>query len=205
MALFGGNCEICASNKKSRVISGINMCNDCFDKISDLRKGDPDSASYFLDSNNLKNSSHNAREYIENIIRNTKDLRSENIVSKEQEEKIKEIDEKMDNLSKEFICTSGSVIDGKEVDKYLGFITGVAVLGTSFTADLKASVGDIFGTEITKYEEQFNRAKEIAYKEFVQNCVYASADAAVGVDLKISTMAGNIVWVVVSGTAIKLK
>ena len=61
-------CEICGNIGKGRMISGIQMCEDCFGKLSKLRNSNKEMIHYFKKSENLKNATDKAKDYLNDVI-----------------------------------------------------------------------------------------------------------------------------------------
>ena len=60
-------CEICGNIGKGRLISGIQMCEECFGKLSKLRNCNKEMIYYFKNSDNLKNATDKAKDYLNDI------------------------------------------------------------------------------------------------------------------------------------------
>lgn len=63
-------CGVCGQEKNNskRVISGIPMCEECFEKLSKLRNGDYDTIKYFYNRDNMIYATESAVEYINDIL-----------------------------------------------------------------------------------------------------------------------------------------
>ena len=61
-------CEICGNIGKGRMISGIQMCEECFRKLSKLRDSNKEMIYYFKNSENLKNATDKAKDYLNDVI-----------------------------------------------------------------------------------------------------------------------------------------
>lgn len=61
-------CGICGNNGKGRMISGIQMCEECFGKLSKLRNSNKEMIYYFKNSENLKNATDKAKDYLNDVI-----------------------------------------------------------------------------------------------------------------------------------------
>lgn len=105
------------------------------------------------------------------------------------------------------IVTTTPSIDGKNIDAYLGVITGEAIVGVNIFRDLFASVRDIVGGRTQSYERVLDEARQLAQKDLVDSATELGADAVVGVDIDYEVLGqGNgMLMVSVSGTAVKLK
>lgn len=102
------------------------------------------------------------------------------------------------------IVTTTSTIEGKKVVKYLGIVTGEAIIGANIVKDFFAGVRDIVGGRSGAYEEGLREAKNIALTELQQNAAALGANAVLAVDLDYETMgsSGSMLMVSASGTAV---
>jgi uncharacterized protein YbjQ (UPF0145 family) len=104
----------------------------------------------------------------------------------------------------DIILTTTSVLEGKPVSRYLGIVTGEAIIGANIFRDLFASVRDIVGGRSATYEKGLAEARELALDEMRQKAVALGANAVVAVDLDYEVMGqGNgMLMVSASGTAV---
>jgi uncharacterized protein YbjQ (UPF0145 family) len=104
----------------------------------------------------------------------------------------------------DMILTTTSVIEGKPVSRYLGIVTGEAIIGANIFRDLFASVRDIVGGRSATYEKGLAEARELALDEMRQKAVALGANAVVAVDLDYEVLGqGNgMLMVSASGTAV---
>jgi uncharacterized protein YbjQ (UPF0145 family) len=102
------------------------------------------------------------------------------------------------------IVTTTPRVEGKPVTRYLGIVSGEAILGANIVRDVFAGIRDIVGGRSGAYEEELRRAKEIALQEMMENAAALGADAVVGVDLDYETLGANggMLMVSASGTAV---
>jgi uncharacterized protein YbjQ (UPF0145 family) len=102
------------------------------------------------------------------------------------------------------IVTTTPCIEGKPVSRYLGIVSGEAILGANIVKDVFAGIRDIVGGRSAAYEEELRRAKDIAIQEMTENAVGLGAAAVVGVDLDYETLGSNggMLMVSASGTAV---
>ncbi len=102
------------------------------------------------------------------------------------------------------IVTTTATVEGKKVVKYLGIVTGEAIIGANIVKDFFAGVRDIVGGRSGSYEEGLREAKDIALTELQQNAASLGANAILGVDLDYETMgsSGSMLMVSASGTAV---
>lgn len=102
------------------------------------------------------------------------------------------------------LITTTPNIEGKKVVKYLGLVTGEAILGANIFKDLFAGIRDIVGGRSASYEKELKEAKDIAVQELVDNARLIGANAIIGVDLDYETLGqnGSMLMVSASGTAV---
>ncbi len=99
-------------------------------------------------------------------------------------------------------------IEGKAITKYLGLVSGEAIMGANIFKDLFASVRDIVGGRAQAYEQELQKAKRVALDEMAHEAQTLGANAIVGVDLDYETIGmggSNMLMVSASGTAIVYK
>lgn len=105
--------------------------------------------------------------------------------------------------------TTTDSIDGKSVRKYLGIVTGEAILGANIFRDLFAGIRDIVGGRSASYEKELRKAKDVALEEMSGNAEALGANAVIGVDLDYETITmgsgGGMLMVSASGTAVSLE
>ena len=104
------------------------------------------------------------------------------------------------------LVSTTHMIEGKKIEKYLGLVTGEAIMGANIFKDFLASIRDIVGGRSGAYEEELRRAKEIAIREMVEEAEKLGANAVIGVDLDYETITvgqhGGMLMVSASGTAV---
>jgi uncharacterized protein YbjQ (UPF0145 family) len=105
------------------------------------------------------------------------------------------------------IVTTTNNVEGKTATKYLGIVTGEAIIGANFIKDIFASITDIVGGRSTAYERSLREAKDIALKEMEDNAKQLGANGILGVDLDYETVGknGGMLMVSASGTAVLLQ
>jgi uncharacterized protein YbjQ (UPF0145 family) len=102
------------------------------------------------------------------------------------------------------IMSTTSTLDGRPVSKYLGVVTGEAIIGANVFRDLFAAVRDIVGGRSATYERALAEARETAMAEMSQRAQALGANAVIGIDLDYEVLGqGNgMLMVSVSGTAV---
>ncbi len=104
------------------------------------------------------------------------------------------------------ILTTTSSVEGKKIKKYLGIVTGQAIMGADIGKDFFASITDIIGGRSTEYEEELIKAKEISLKEIQEEAKELGATAIIGIDVDYEALRqGSMLMVSVSGTAVILE
>jgi uncharacterized protein YbjQ (UPF0145 family) len=102
------------------------------------------------------------------------------------------------------IITTTPGIDGRKISEYLGVVTGEAILGANIMKDIFAGFRDIVGGRSSAYEQELQKARQIAMREMEEEAASLGANAIVGVDIDYETVSsGNMLMVSVSGTAVR--
>lgn len=105
------------------------------------------------------------------------------------------------------IISTTNSIDGYKAQKYLGIVSGEAILGANLFKDLFAGIRDIVGGRSAAYEKELRRAQRIALNEMEERAQEMGANAIIGVDLDYETVGdtGSMLMVSASGTAVVLE
>ncbi len=103
------------------------------------------------------------------------------------------------------LITTTDSIEGHPIEQYLGLVTGEAVFGISFLADIKAGFKDLVGGRVESYEKELETAKNNAMAEMIKEAEILGAHAVVGCDLDYMEFMGKFFMVVMNGTAVRLK
>lgn len=95
-------------------------------------------------------------------------------------------------------------LEGKPIRKYLGIVSGEAIMGANIVKDFFAAITDVIGGRSSDYEKELERAKKIALDEMQTAAHEIGANAIVGVDLDYETIGknGSMLMVSASGTAV---
>ena len=104
------------------------------------------------------------------------------------------------------ILTTTPSIENRSIASYLGIVTGEAIVGANIFRDLFANIRDIVGGRSAAYEQELERARQIALHELQSAAQRVGADAVVGIDLDYEVLGSNngMLMVSISGTAVKL-
>ncbi|MCB9250559.1 MAG: heavy metal-binding domain-containing protein [Ignavibacteriales bacterium] len=105
------------------------------------------------------------------------------------------------------LVTTTNTIEGKKITKYLGLVSGEAILGANVFKDLFAGIRDIIGGRSAAYEAELKKAKNIAIEEMIEQCKSLGGNAIIAVDLDYETIqaGGSMLMVAASGTAVLIE
>ena len=110
-------------------------------------------------------------------------------------------------MSSDILVTTTPTCEGRPVKRYIGLVTGEAILGANIFKDLFANIRDIVGGRSASYERELRKAREIALEEMQQAAIDLGANAVVAVDIDYETVGdrGSMLMVSMSGTAVVLQ
>ena len=110
-------------------------------------------------------------------------------------------------MSNAVILTTTPEVPAREVLEIIDIVTAESVQGMNIIKDVFASVTDIFGGRSATTENVLIEARNDCLRELRQRAAAMGADAVIGVDLDYSefTGGGGMLFLVASGTAVKLK
>ncbi len=103
------------------------------------------------------------------------------------------------------LVTTTSTLQDRKVTKYLGLVSGEAILGANIFKDLFAGIRNIIGGRSAAYEKELRTAKDIAMEEMVQQAKSLGGNAVIAVDIDYETISpgsGSMLMVAVTGTAV---
>ncbi len=102
------------------------------------------------------------------------------------------------------ILTTTENLEGKKIVKYLGIVSGEAILGANIFSDFFAGIRDIVGGRSASYEKELRKAKDIALKEMSDEAKRLGGNAVVCIDLDYETIGqgGTMLMVSANGTAV---
>ena len=102
------------------------------------------------------------------------------------------------------IVVTTNQLEGHRITRYIGIVTGEAIMGANIFKDLFAGIRDIVGGRSAAYENELQKAKEIALQELQSRASAMGANAVVAVDLDYETVGanGSMLMVSASGTAV---
>ena len=104
------------------------------------------------------------------------------------------------------LVSTTTMIEGRPVKRYLGLVSGEAILGANLFRDFFAGIRDIVGGRSGSYEKVLREAKDVAIREMTEDAARLGANAVIGVDLDYETIqmgsGGGMLMVSASGTAV---
>jgi uncharacterized protein YbjQ (UPF0145 family) len=102
------------------------------------------------------------------------------------------------------IMSTTAIIEGRPVSRYLGVVTGEAIIGANIFRDMFAAVRDIVGGRSATYERALDEARKVAMSEMEQRASEMGANAVIAIDLDYEVLGQNngMLMVAVSGTAV---
>jgi uncharacterized protein YbjQ (UPF0145 family) len=107
------------------------------------------------------------------------------------------------------LITTTSVVEGRKITQYYGFVSGEAILGANIFKDFLAGIRDIVGGRSAAYEKELRKAKDIALSEMSEQARQLGANAIIGVDLDYESIqmgsGGGMLMVSASGTAVRVE
>jgi uncharacterized protein YbjQ (UPF0145 family) len=103
------------------------------------------------------------------------------------------------------IVTTTDNVEGREIDAYLGVVSGECVYGANFVRDWFASIRDIVGGRSGSYEKVLRDGKEAAIEDMMEAARKLGADAIVGIDLDYESVGDTMLMVSANGTAVRLR
>ena len=104
------------------------------------------------------------------------------------------------------ILTSANTLENKEIVEYKGLVTGESLIGANIYKDLFSGVRDVVGGRTSRYEEEIQKARDIALNSMEEKAEYLGANAIIGSKISYDNLGGtmgNTILVTAYGTAIK--
>jgi uncharacterized protein YbjQ (UPF0145 family) len=102
------------------------------------------------------------------------------------------------------LMSTTAVIEGRPVSRYLGVVTGEAIIGANIFRDVFAAVRDVVGGRSATYEKALSEAREVAMAEMQRRAQELGASGVIGIDVDYEVLGQNngMLMVAVSGTAV---
>ena len=105
------------------------------------------------------------------------------------------------------LMTTTPSVEGKQIVRYLGVVTGETIIGANVFRDFLAGVRDFFGGRSGSYEAVLRESIDTALYEMARQAEALGANAVVGIDLDYETVggSGSMLMVTCSGTAVRVE
>ena len=103
------------------------------------------------------------------------------------------------------ILSSTNTLEGKQIKKYYGIVTGEALIGSNVYIDLFSGVRDVVGGRTSRYEEEIQKARMVALRSMEDKALDFGANAIIGLKINYANLGGtmgNTILVTAYGTAI---
>ncbi|MEM6450250.1 MAG: YbjQ family protein [Cyanobacteria bacterium P01_D01_bin.105] len=106
------------------------------------------------------------------------------------------------------ILSTTDLIQGKNIQHYLGIVTAEVVYGSNALRDFFAGIRDVLGGRTGAYERVFEKGQRDALKELESRANKLGADAVIGIQIKTDTINidehGVLMLITATGTAVKM-
>ena len=106
------------------------------------------------------------------------------------------------------ILTSSNTLENKEIIEYKGLVTGESLIGANIYKDLFSGVRDVVGGRTSRYEEEIQKARDIALDSMIEKAESLGANAIIGLKIGYDNLGGtmgNTILVTAYGIAIKFE
>jgi uncharacterized protein YbjQ (UPF0145 family) len=103
------------------------------------------------------------------------------------------------------LISTTSTLQGKDIEDYLGIVSGEVILGANVVRDFLAGITDIIGGRSGAYENKLAEGRELAIREMTEKARALGANAIIGVDLDFETLREGMMMVIATGTAVRVK
>jgi uncharacterized protein YbjQ (UPF0145 family) len=106
------------------------------------------------------------------------------------------------------LLSSTNSLENKEIIEYYGLVTGESLLGSNVYKDLFSGVRDVVGGRTSKYEEEIQKARNIAIESMTNKAKELNANGIIGIKISYNNLGrtmGNTILVTAYGTAINFK
>lgn len=103
------------------------------------------------------------------------------------------------------LLSSTNTLENKKIIEYKGLVTGESLIGSNVYKDLFSGVRDVVGGRTSKYEEEIQKARELALSSMKEKAKQLNANAIIGLKISYDNLGGtmgNTILVTAYGTAI---
>lgn len=116
--------------------------------------------------------------------------------------------EVIDEIAKDIVLTTETVLSGYEVTERLEIITAECVFGMNLFRDFFAGIRDIFGGRSSASQKVLRDSRRVCLTELRREALLAGANAVIAVDLDYNEISGggnSMLFLVASGTACRVE
>lgn len=99
--------------------------------------------------------------------------------------------------------TTTDSLEGRTITEYAGVVSGEAIIGANVVSDIAAGIRDVVGGRSGSYEKKVENGRREAISDIQAEAADLGADAVVGASFDYEEMAEGMLWVNLSGTAVK--
>lgn len=103
------------------------------------------------------------------------------------------------------IITTTETVEGKKIKSYQGVVSGEAMMGANIKKDLTAGIRNIIGGRSDDYEDTIKEGRKEALKDLESRAKEVGGNAVVGVRADYEEMSEGMLWINLTGTAVKLE
>lgn len=106
------------------------------------------------------------------------------------------------------LFTTTDTLQGQNIRKYFGVVTGISIAGTSFVKDFFARIKDFTGGRVRSYESDYKEAKIAAMQEAASKAEQLGANAVIGLRFDQEVIAFQktaMIMVSCQGTAVLIE
>ena len=104
------------------------------------------------------------------------------------------------------ILTSANTLESRTILDYKGLVTGESLIGANIYKDLFSGVRDVVGGRTSQYEEELQKARDIALNSMIEKAESLGGNAIIGLKISYDNLGGtmgNTILVTAYGTAVK--
>lgn len=98
------------------------------------------------------------------------------------------------------VITTMPSIEGENIEKYLGVITGEVILGANIFRNMFAAVRDIVGGRSTSYQTELGKSRAIAFEDLEDRADELGTNTVDGVNVDYESFGQTNAMVMVSVT-----
>ena len=104
------------------------------------------------------------------------------------------------------ILTASNTLETMEIIEYKGLVTGESLIGSNIYKDLFSGVRDVVEGRTSTYQEELQKARDIALENMEEKALSLGANAIIGLKISYDNLGGtmgNTILVTAYGTAVK--